>query len=81
MRKRFTPKIPKKPLFKRQSYNIPFSYARAYESFGVTDPDGDPITINIISIKFRACNHATEFYEMLFFFFFVRIRLNKGKAC
>lgn len=39
MAKRFTPKIPRKPLLRRQTYTIPQEYARTYKRKGITSQD------------------------------------------
>lgn len=39
MARRFTPKIPKKPLFKRKSYEIPSNYLEVYKSKSIVDDD------------------------------------------
>jgi hypothetical protein len=39
MGKKFVPKIPKRPVLKRETYTIPSSYKSAYEKAGVTNID------------------------------------------
>ena len=39
MRKRFTLKIPRRPVLKRQTYSIPSSYENAYNKAGIKNPD------------------------------------------
>ena len=60
-RKRFTPKIPRKPLFKRQSYVIPPSYVESYRSFGVTNPDEQMMLFHVTQFGGFRCKTIPKY--------------------
>ena len=47
MAKRYTPKIPKKPVFKRESYLIPETYSKTYEEAGIIDFDDQMMLFHV----------------------------------
>lgn len=62
-RKRFTPKIPKKPMFKRQSYMVPDNYSKVYEQAGITDPDEQAMLFHVTQWGGFRCRKLPKYMQ------------------
>lgn len=61
MAKRFTTKIPKKPLFKRKSYHIPPNYSEAYRNAGVIDLDEQMMLFHVTQFGGFRCKTIPKY--------------------
>jgi len=63
MSKKYTPLIPKKPLFRRSSYMTPENYSAAYERAGITDSDEQTMLFHVTQFGGFRCKEMPSYIK------------------